>query len=240
MIDREFIKKLATKHHTTDFNILREYVQHLFLSLLYSQKGSDSMLFKGGTALRIIYNSPRFSEDLDFTAIKISKPAIENMIQDVLVEIERFGIDVNIDEFSVTSGGYIGFAGFKVLNESISIELNISKRVTGSGKSETILISNDFVPPYNLIQLPQKELINEKIKALLERAKPRDFFDLYFILRSNFLPVEQKKILHKVLDRLKHQEYDFKKELKVFLPKSQHAIMKDFKSTLRREIEKII
>jgi len=30
------------------------------------------------------------------------------------------------------------------------------------------------------------------------------------------------------------------KELKIFLPKSHHGIIKDFKSTLQREIEKII
>ena len=157
-----------------------------------------------------------------------------------MVEIERFGIDVKIDEFSATSGGYIGFMSFGVLNEKLSIELNISKRMANLEKGETILISNDFIPPYNLIQLPQKELVSEKMRALLERAKPRDFFDLYFILRSNLLSMEQKKILHKVLDSLKKKEYNFKEELKVFLPKSHHAIIKDFKSTLQREIEKII
>jgi len=238
MIDKEFIRKLATRYHTTEFNVLREYAQHLFLSLLYLQKGSDVMLFKGGTALRIIYNSPRFSEDLDFTALKISKTDIENLIQEVLVGIEKLGISVKIDEFSSTSGGYIGFLSLDILNENISIELNISKRISARKKGEVVLISSDFTPAYNLIQLPQKELVNEKIKALLDRSKPRDFFDLYFILRSNLLPAQQKGILLQVLDKLEKQEYDFSKELKVFLPKSYQAVIKNFRTILIKEITK--
>ncbi len=63
----EFIKKLQT----IPKNVVREYIQHLFLSCLYKIKGSEKLLFKGGTALRIIFGSPRFSEDLDFTGQNI-------------------------------------------------------------------------------------------------------------------------------------------------------------------------
>ena len=116
MIEKESIERIAAKYQTTSFNILREYSQNLFLSQLYLQKGSERMLFKGGTALRLIYNSPRFSEDLDFTAVNISKSEIENLFQDVLIGIERLGIPVGINEFSATSGGYIGFVSLEVLD----------------------------------------------------------------------------------------------------------------------------
>lgn len=38
----------------------------------YQEKEAEAILFKGGTALRLIYQSPRFSEDLDFSGFKIS------------------------------------------------------------------------------------------------------------------------------------------------------------------------
>ena len=67
MITQDAIKKLAIQYRTSEFpNIVREYFQHLFLSQLYRMEKADSLLFKGGTALKIIYGSPRFSEDLDF------------------------------------------------------------------------------------------------------------------------------------------------------------------------------
>ena len=69
MISEKTIKELTQKYQTTEINIIREYCQHLFLSYFYQKRKSEQIYFKGGTALRIIYNSPRFSEDLDFTGI---------------------------------------------------------------------------------------------------------------------------------------------------------------------------
>src|SRR3989339_559617 len=79
-----------TKESQTDFeNILREYLQHLFLSYFYQNDKSDQILFKGGTALRIVLSSPRFSEDLDFTGINVSHQEIENIINNTLNNIEK-------------------------------------------------------------------------------------------------------------------------------------------------------
>ncbi|MBN1444929.1 MAG: nucleotidyl transferase AbiEii/AbiGii toxin family protein [Candidatus Omnitrophica bacterium] len=63
---------MALQYKTTEINIAREYVQHLFLSSLYREKSSEKVLFKGGTALRIVFQSPRFSEDLDFSGFGIN------------------------------------------------------------------------------------------------------------------------------------------------------------------------
>lgn len=68
MIADHVLKSLATKFQTTELNVRREYCQHLFLSYFYQQPLTDHIYFKGGTALRTLYNSPRFSEDLDFSA----------------------------------------------------------------------------------------------------------------------------------------------------------------------------
>ena len=71
MLSRENLKEFTDKYQTIEKNVAREYVQHLFLSLLYKIPSSEKLLFKGGTAMRIIYQSPRFSEDLDFTGQNI-------------------------------------------------------------------------------------------------------------------------------------------------------------------------
>src|SRR3989338_1779982 len=71
MLSLESLREFTKKYQTKETNVLREYVQHLFLSSLYRFPGSERLLFKGGTALRIIYQSPRFSEDLDFTGQNI-------------------------------------------------------------------------------------------------------------------------------------------------------------------------
>ena len=67
MLGRDNLEKFTKLQQTSVQNVVREYCQHLFLSFLYQNPGSEKLLFKGGTALRIILKSPRFSEDLDFT-----------------------------------------------------------------------------------------------------------------------------------------------------------------------------
>ncbi len=77
MIDAKQVRELADRYQTTADNVIREYFQHLFLAYLYRQKDADHLLFKGGTALRIVWQSPRFSEDLDFTGTNTNIRAIE-------------------------------------------------------------------------------------------------------------------------------------------------------------------
>jgi len=237
MISFDKIKELATKNQTIELNTIREYFQHLFLSYFYQQPLSRSIYFKGGTALKIIYHSPRFSEDLDFSAHDIKVKDLEQVIVSTLDSIEKENIKILLNEAKITSGGYL----VNILFESegfqkIIIQLEISFR-DRELKSELVTISSDYIAPYTIIGLASEILIEEKIQALLSRKKPRDFYDLYFILRSNLLPPKKKEVLHKVFKILKNVDINFERELKVFLPKSHWAIIRDFKQTLIRELQ---
>lgn len=240
MITVETIQKLATQHQTTAINIAREYCQHLFLSAFYQRHAADQVLFKGGTALRIIYGSPRFSEDLDFSGLGIRKPAIEELITDTLSAVERVGVSIDIEEAKATRGGYLGIIHHRFGDYRVEIRLEISLRDRSAVKPETALIAGDFLPAYTLLHLPQEFLVEEKLKALLDRAKPRDFYDLYFILRKGLLPQRDRRILKEVLTRLKAMKSEPLQELKLFLPRDQQAIAKDFRATLERELQRYL
>ena len=240
MITAEAIQKLATQYQTTAINVAREYCQHLFLSVFYQHRAADRVLFKGGTALRIIYGSPRFSEDLDFSGFGIRKPAIEGLITESLSAVERVGVSIEIEEAKVTSGGYLGIIHHRFGDYRVEIRLEISLRDRATVKPETALIAGDFLPAYTLLHLPQELLVEEKLKALLDRAKPRDFYDLYFILRKGLLPQKSRRRLKEVLVRLKTMESGSLQELKLFLPRDQQAIAKDFRATLERELQRYL
>ncbi len=107
MIEVKVLKELANRQQMTMDNIVREYLQHLFLSFLYQEKKSELLLFKGGTALRLVWRSPRFSEDLDFTGFKISIAQIETLMEATLQKVESEGIKTDIEESKKTSGGYL-------------------------------------------------------------------------------------------------------------------------------------
>ena len=60
--------------------ILVEYLQHELLDSIFKEKASGLLNFIGGTAVRIHYQSPRFSEDLDFDNFGLSFSQFENLL----------------------------------------------------------------------------------------------------------------------------------------------------------------
>lgn len=239
MISVSTIYELAKKQQTTQLNIRREYVQHLFLSHFYRQTKTDGIFFKGGTALRLVFGSPRFSEDLDFSTSLSKLKTIEEVLLDTLKEIEREGILTEIIEAKETSGGYLSELFFTLNTQHINILLQFSKR-NPKDMGEVMTIANNFIPSYTVILLDRKQLVNEKIQALLTRSKPRDFYDLYFLIRSGLLPNEDKELLIKVKRKLAASTIHFEQELKQFLPNSHWPIIRNFRTSLEREIDRFI
>ena len=247
MIDVKQVRELADRYQTTADNIVREYFQHLFLSQLYRMEKSDNLLFKGGTGLRIIYGSPRFSEDLDFSIFRveryIQKKFIEDLFSAVLAEIEKMGIRVGLGpKPGETAEGYYGDAVFHIYDyQPISVSINISARNGRDIKGEIDSVANDFVPTYNILHLSQELLVDEKVfDALLRRGKARDFYDLYFIMRKGLLSAGQKVRLNEKKDEIvkSSEKVDFSAELSVFLPQDQQNIIRDFKNNLVNELNR--
>ena len=242
MIEKRQVQKLTERWQTTADNVIREYFQQLFLSYLYREKGSDNLLFKGGTALRIIWQSPRFSEDLDFTGVNISVKGIEALMEGALAGIEMEDIQAEIIESKSTSGGYLAIFQFESGEYKSRIQVEVSLRDGKKGIGTTTLVRSDLVVPYTMVHLKEDVLVSEKIRACLTRGKARDFYDLYFILRSRMAFkksfIQDKQLKTKILDAVKSGKLDFKRELKAFLPVNQHMIIKGFSETLVAEIER--
>jgi predicted nucleotidyltransferase component of viral defense system len=238
MLSSNAFKRLAVRNQTTELNIKREYVQNLFLSYFYQKPWAREIFFKGGTALKIVYQSSRFSEDLDFSSTITNKKLIEEMVVDVLKDIKKTNLKARLIESKKTSGGYLAIIEF-MLPLVIKIQLEISFREKNI-QGEVVTVVNDFVPTYSLISLERDELVRQKIKALMERRKPRDFYDLYFILRANLLSVNERKVLVKILPMIEESKIYFERELGLFLPKNQWMIIKDFKKVLKREIGRYV
>src|SRR3989339_648989 len=88
MITQEQIDGLSKLYHIDSFTIEREYLQLVFLSYLYQRKEARHIYFKGGTAIRLLFGSARFSEDLDFSTT-YSKKEIKKIVKDVEKSIRQ-------------------------------------------------------------------------------------------------------------------------------------------------------
>ena len=176
MIDQNLIKTIALKQQTSEVNVRREYVQHLFLSYFYRQRQTNKIFFKGGTALRLIYGSPRFSEDLDFSSTLILIKPIETAALEALNAIEKEGIKTAIEESKITAGGYLGVFSFTLTGVAVWLKLEISsrdKQVVG----EPVTVVGDFLPAYTVMILKQEQLIAQKITARTARIEKIEMVD---------------------------------------------------------------
>src|SRR3990167_5165991 len=76
--------------------ILREYLQVKFLAWLYSRPAAKKLSFVGGTALRIIHGIDRFSEDLDFDNLGLTRPELSDLVGKTAQEFKRENIEVEV------------------------------------------------------------------------------------------------------------------------------------------------
>ena len=236
MLNIKNLEKFTDQAQTSIQNVVREYCQHLFLSYLYKQPGSERLLFKGGTALRIVFHSPRYSEDLDFTGVNISQKEVEEIFTDTLADLEKTGIGVELAEGKPTTGGYLGIAIFQAYERNTKIQIEVSLR---NGKGLTgarFLVGNEYITAYTIVHLPEEGIIKGKIQALVNRHKPRDFYDYFFLLSGNYPIVKEKENLAQALKLLKNSKIDFRRELREFLPASHTVHLRGFKKILEQKI----
>lgn len=240
MIEKRFLESYAVKNETSLGNVLREYLQHLFLTKFYKEPLSENFLFKGGTALKLLFGSPRFSEDIDFSGIKDSI-SYERLLEKVLIGLSSENIKVDLLESKPTSGGHLAIISFSLLGKRLELRNEISFRPQKALRGEILLVTSQITPAYKVYALSKELLVGEKVRALMTRQKPRDFFDLYFILRKEELrqvlkltPEQRKKIITQLGNR---DKVEIGRELKRLLPKSFWHIVKDLPSALKKELD---
>src|SRR5450759_3413884 len=73
-------------------NQAREYLQALILQSMQRAGAMVPLAFHGGTALRFLYNSQRYSEDLDFALERNSRGYdFRSFLQDIRRDLETQG-----------------------------------------------------------------------------------------------------------------------------------------------------
>lgn len=250
MITQDQIRDLGSRYNIDKYTILREYLQLVFLSDLYNEKDSDKIFFKGGTALRLLYNSFRFSEDLDFTSILSGKKLL-SIIDRVLIKSRLIVPDLQIKSVRLSEISLTGFLSLKTieLKYPLNVHLDFSLREQPFTSKDSVLETLFPIGAYPIIRhLELKEILAEKVRALMARAKGRDYFDLWFLL-SKQIPLDWEMINKKMAyykeetckDDLinKIRQIDTKKmelDLGKFLPVQQRKIVSTLKSSLLEKL----
>ena len=204
MIPRREIDALHAEWGLAHAVIEKDYVLGWLLAGIANHAELRSWVFKGGTCLRKCYfETYRFSEDLDFTVASGGALDIADLVS-VFGEVaewiaDRSGLELAVDARSFrerrnkrgnrTFEGRIAFRGPLRQPGTPKVKLDITSDELLAGPAAPRAI----VHPYSdaddrdrngtpmigtVVCYPLVELMAEKMRALAERCRPRDLYDV--------------------------------------------------------------
>ncbi len=184
---------------------MKEIIQEITLAGLARGNFFDKAAFYGGTALRIFYGLPRFSEDLDFT-LQSNQPgfSLKPYFKSVEQTLNSFGLDVLIEEVQKKESD-VESAFLKANTKIHFLKIDAGKKFADkiqNNKKMNIKFEVDTTPPIgfetevkvltppitaSVKVLKPSYLFAGKMHAILfrkwqSRVKGRDFYDLLWYL----------------------------------------------------------
>ena len=220
MLEQEITNKLSKELKIAPEFVVREAWEIIILKELFEQKWAEKLVFKGGTALRLAYQSPRFSVDLDFSVLaKINPKDFFSFLNNLEKKYSELEIIDKKDKF------YTLYAQVRIkepfLNRPFSIKIEISKRKNQFKKNEYLpkVLKTSVYPLEILCDVAAPEKIyRDKIITAQNRRAPRDLFDIWYLSERLNKPFK--------LPKTKLTAKEIKSELHKFLPKNYQKAVK--------------
>lgn len=205
----KMLEKYDLTNSNSSYDALREILQEIVLLGLYDAGFFKHAAFYGGTALRILHNLPRFSEDLDFSLLENNPEFNLKPYQEAIIStLKSFGFDVTIEIKEKNNSSAIASAFVKGNTIEHLLNINAPKDITNKihrDQAVKIKLEVDTNPPLefetaNVIRLtPRPFSINAfslpslyagKMHAILCRAwstrpKGRDWYDLVWYIAND-------------------------------------------------------
>lgn len=200
--------------------ILREEAEMLILDTLSKDKLAAKLIFYGGTALRLAYGSPRFSEDLDFLALaKFNFTDFKNFLQTLVATQDGWSIADHKNKRHTMFALLLIKENKLKHNFTVKIEIRTTDKKTKLATNLSLIKSPTTIAE-PLLMVPTLFTLQQlKLDALLNRQKARDIFDLWYIAQTLKVNLNWPKKMPKYSARA------FKNELQVFLPKKYYPVI---------------
>lgn len=202
-----------------------------------------SLAFRGGTALHKLYLPPqvRYSEDIDL--VQINSEPINPILKRIREKLSFLGTKRTVKQHIHNNTIIYRFDTEvqPVINMRLKIEINTREHFNVLGLKEIpYKVENGwFSGECHLTGYELEELLGTKMRALYQRRKGRDLFDLYCALTNHSVDVEKLIRCYKT-----YMEYSVDKPptQKLFLANMEEKItdkefLDDIYSILKQGIE---
>jgi len=223
---------------------------------LYSDSHvKDALVFRGGTALNKLFLKPaaRYSEDIDF--VQKNPDPIGHTIDAIRELLKPWLGDPKWKITRRSAKLIFKYEAINKLPSKLKIEINTTEHFQVLPfRSEKFDIVSDWFSGSAIITTYEiDELIATKLRALYQRRKGRDLFDLWYVASQNLINLDQViNIFHQYCSNdglkisgkefiksleLKKQNKDFKLDMDFLLPQNRNW---DFEEAYQFVVDNVI
>lgn len=192
-------------------NVAREYLQARILGGLQKAGAMVPLAFHGGTALRFLFDTARYSEDLDFALEQDEGDydfrAYLQAIRSTFVA-EGYQVELRVSDQKTVHAAFVRFRGLPHElglspheDEVLAVKIEVdTDPPAGAG------LMTSVVRRYVMLQLyhhDRASLLAGKLHALLQRpyTKGRDLYDLMWYLSDPGWPMPNLSLLNNALQQ---------------------------------------
>jgi len=205
----ELVRTRPTPAHGR--NVMREYLQARILGALQRAGAMIPLAFHGGTALRFLYASSRYSEDLNF-ALEREKRLYDfrrylRAIQTEFVA-EGYTVTFKVSDKKVVHSAFVRFAGLlhelglsPHRTETLAVKIEVETNPPAGAVLTTSLVRRHVT--LHLQHHDRASLLAGKLHAFLQRSylKGRDLYDLLWYLSDPDWPAPNLTLLNNALQQ---------------------------------------
>lgn len=220
MIEKNEVLRIAKNLNLSPDTVEKDYMLGWMLHGISEHPSTKTWAFKGGTSLKkCFFETFRFSEDLDFT-VKDNSHLDKDFLLDAFYSIadslsETVGIEFFPDRFTfkiidkgngqLSAQGKIHYNGplrrrqgvatlkLDLTTDEILVLDTVSRKVEHNYSDEPVqeIHANCYA---------FEEVVAEKIRALAQRIRPRDLYDVVHFFRNREM-IKNPQLVHNVLSQ---------------------------------------
>ncbi len=214
MIEGIVLRRMAAERRLGLDLIEKDYVLGWILKGISACSVRDKVIFKGGTALSKIYYPLdwRISDDFDFTLLDDSKMEevlliLQKELPSIIEELSG-GIRLTFKDSLLHQDflrATVSFTG-PITRHRTKIEVTREK---GLGNYHSINVPTMYdYPDFSLLVYTLDNILAEKLRAIIERTKIRDYYDVWRLLGLKV--VDSKLLREKFFEKCEGKDIEFK------------------------------
>ena len=205
----ELVRANPTPAHA--HNVAREYLQARILGALQRAGAMIPLAFHGGTALRFLYASARYSEDLDFALEKDKRRYdFRAYLQTIKAEltVEGYAVEFKVSDRKTVHSAFVRFPGLLYdldlsphRSEVLAIKIEVDTNPPAGAVLTTSIVRRHLT--LHLQHHDRASMLAGKLYALLQRPylKGRDLYDLLWYLSDPGWPAPNLILLNNALQQ---------------------------------------